>query len=129
MDTHSNDDLIWRLRVITIATVIVSIWLFLSPFVLDYNNDQTTLTWAAIGTSWVAPFIAALRVTGGRDSGWLGWAQTLVGLFMIAAPWIVGETGNLVAVINAVICGAIIAGLAMWGALSTPTLISHTPEG
>ena len=113
-----------RLRISTLIIVLVAIWLMLSPFVLDYNHLRDS-AWNAIAVAWVAAFIAGLRVTGAADEGWLSWVNALIGLYLIASPWIWGDADNLTLVVNHVICGLFITGMAAWSALGTPTLTSR----
>lgn len=121
---YAEDAVTQRLRYSTLVIVIVAVWLLVSPFVLGYNHLHGS-TWNTLGVAWVAAFIAGLRVTGARDAGWLGWLNVLVGLYLVASPWIWGDGGDMRVVVNQVVCGLIIAAAAAWGALATPTLFAR----
>ncbi|MBX5445862.1 SPW repeat protein [Sphaerobacter sp.] len=117
-------DLTERLRISALIIVLVGIWLMLSPFVLSYNHLHAS-TWNAIAVAWVTMFIAGLRITGAGSEGWLSWLNALIGLYLIASPWIWGDADNLTLVVNNAVCGLFIVGMAAWAALSTPTLTSR----
>ncbi|MDI3339187.1 MAG: SPW repeat protein [Sphaerobacter sp.] len=114
-----------RLRAAAIISVVLSVWLVISPWVLSYSHLHGS-TWNTIGVAWVASFLAGLRITGADEAGWLSWLHALVGLYLIASPWLWGDAGHLGLVVNQVVCGLIITGVALWSALSTPTLFSRS---
>jgi hypothetical protein len=61
--------------------------------------------------------LAWIRVANPGRGAWMSWTNVLLGLWMIAAPFIFRYTG--VALWNDVVVGLLIAGLGTWSALAT----------
>src|SRR5690606_33059623 len=79
--------------------VLLAIWLFISPWVLQY---------AAVGTAawnaWVvAIVIAALSIAAlAKLAQWEEWVNLALGVWLIFSPWILGFSANANAMGNAV---------------------------
>jgi hypothetical protein len=95
--------------------VLLAIWLFISPWVLQY---------AAVGTAawnaWVvAIVIAALSIAAlAKLAQWEEWVNLALGVWLILSPWILGFSANANAMGNAVIVGIICAILAIFGLMA-----------
>lgn len=123
--------------------LLAGLWLIISPFVLGYGDiGQATKTIASQATnnSIVVGFtiaaIAAIRLANAYRFGeyelptmWLSWLSALLGLWLIAAPFILGFTGLTTAFWNTIILGIIVTVLGVWNALVARSLAGTTSSG
>ncbi|MFV1961154.1 MAG: SPW repeat protein [Acidimicrobiia bacterium] len=88
------------------------IWLFVAPWVLGTSSDtgSSSNAWT-LGVLIAATAWWALAKPAEKAAGWL---QALFGAWMIAAPWLVGFTGETAAAWNAWAVGAGVVALAVW---------------
>ncbi len=113
--------------------IIAGIWLIISPFVLGYVDfGRAGSTGASLATStdlvvgFVIVVIAAIRFFGARNIGvelfhnqtvWLSWLNAVLGLVLIASPFLFHFTDLSAAYWNNIIVGVIVAILSAWNAL------------
>ncbi len=70
--------------------IVVGIWLILAAFALDFT-DVTNALWNSIIVGVAIIVIAALRITTASDRWyWLSWVTFLLGLWLIASPFVLG---------------------------------------
>lgn len=95
--------------------VLLAIWLFISPWVLQYAAVET-----AAWNAWVVAIaIAALSIAAlARLAQWEEWVNLALGVWLIFSPWILGFSANANAMGNAVIVGIICAILAIFGLMA-----------
>ncbi len=99
--------------------VLAGIWEVAAPFVLGYTAT-TAFLWDAIIVGLALVVLAgwaALSNQQGTDRG-LDWVNALVGLWLIAAPFVLGYTGVVAALWNDVLVGIVVAVLAGWAAVT-----------
>jgi hypothetical protein len=89
---------------------LLGIWLILSPWALDFGRDPVAMRNAVIVGFLV---VLAEWFTLSVFRLWEEWINVLLGLWLILSPWILGITPTA-AVADAVITGALIAGLALY---------------
>lgn len=67
------------------VNLVLSVWLFLSPWVLGFSLEQTP-AWNA----WVVAVIAAIAavVSLGRHNPQSQWVMIVVGAWLIVSPWV-----------------------------------------
>lgn len=99
------------------AMLVLAAWLFVSPWVLGYA--ATTAAAGAGMAAWnawiVGVIVAALAVaTLVRFAEWEDWVSLVFGVWLIAAPWVLGFSALAAATWNQVIVGLLIAVLAAW---------------
>jgi hypothetical protein len=103
----------WRREsVLDLYKIAIGLFFFISPWLLAYHSGVArTDAWAASALVMLAS-IAALVVF----SDWEEWLSLLVGLWLIAAPWILGftHTRAMVVSIGVGAAFAFIAGLELW---------------
>lgn len=113
--------------------IIAGIWLIISPFVLGYSNmGRSGASGASLATSldlivgFVIAVIAAIRFFGAYRLGvetfhsqtvWLSWLNAVLGLLLIAAPFLFQFTDLSSAYWNNIIVGVLVAILSAWNAL------------
>lgn len=97
-------------------TLLVGILLVIAPFMLtDVAPEGTGTTplvanFVASGAAAIILALAALLAF----RQWEEWLDVVLGLWLIASPWVIGFTYAPGAVWTAVIAGVLIAGMGAW---------------
>lgn len=100
--------------------VLLGIWLVIAPFALGYSAIGSAL-WNDIIFGAVIVLLAGMRAAGeGYRQAWPSWANVIIGLWLIAAPFVLGYSLITQALWNDVIIGIAVAILAVISALATP---------
>jgi hypothetical protein len=100
--------------------MLVGLWLAVSPFFLGFAVYSGAL-WNSVIVG-----VAVLLLAGSREMGdgykvaWPSWVNAILGLWLIASPFIIGYSFLQTALWNHVIAGALVVVLATWSALATP---------
>jgi SPW repeat len=68
------------------ANILFGTWLFIAPWVLNYAQDLISWNETIAGAALV--ILATLRYIRPLGRFWIGWINALVGLWMIAAPFV-----------------------------------------
>lgn len=68
------------------ANILFGAWLFLAPWLLDYAQD--VIRWNDTITGAVLIVLATLRYIHPLHRFWISWTNALIGLWMIAAPFV-----------------------------------------
>jgi ABC-type Fe3+-siderophore transport system permease subunit len=110
--------------------LVFGLWLFFSPWLLQYftgrpYTDQTFASWNSIVFGAAVVFFAARTLFAPKIKNWEEWANLILGLWLIASPWIWGFHTHSVAAANMVIVGLVIAvfsGTALGRQHSTPAV-------
>ncbi|MGA8516405.1 MAG: SPW repeat protein [Burkholderiaceae bacterium] len=87
--------------------------LVLSPWSwsLGYTDLQVaTFNAVIIGAALIATALGAMLF----PKAWEEWAEAVLGLWMLASPWVLGFAGHRPAMLVAVIVGAAVMLLALW---------------
>jgi hypothetical protein len=88
----------------------LGIWLCLCPWALYFEADDAA-TAAAVATGVL--LIALEVVTLSAYRSWEEWLNVILGVWLIAAPWILG-VGSTAATANFVIVGVLVVALAAY---------------
>jgi hypothetical protein len=97
------------------ANAVLGAWLVLSPWALGFQGETATLWNAiAVGVLLIAAALGAIFV----PRAWEEWTEAVLGLWMIASPWVLGYAGT--ARTSAVVTGIVIAALALWTLATDP---------
>ncbi|CAB1367820.1 SPW repeat protein [Denitratisoma oestradiolicum] len=93
------------------GTLIVGIWLFLSPWVFRFFHwaDMDTMNFLVMGVAIAVVAVLAKYM----HALWEDWVTLALGAWMILSPWILGFTDNPVAFVDAVIAGLFVVGIAL----------------
>lgn len=130
------------------ANLILAVWLFISPWVLQFGGAQTTgaANVSAVAVShaawnaWVLGvivFLAALSAIGNIEA-WQEWWNIVLGGWVFVAPWALGFVGLPQASWDHWIVGALVFLLAIWSlsrlrsvpaTVATPPIGNRTPRG
>ncbi|MGH7037197.1 MAG: SPW repeat protein [Stellaceae bacterium] len=77
------------------ASLVLAIWLFLSPWVLSFGGPESAAGAVAAWNAWVLAvivFLVALSAVGFMQF-WQEWLTLILGAWIFAAPWVLGFTG------------------------------------
>ena len=96
--------------------LVLGLWLFVSPWILDYA--QTTAAWNAyvIGAGVVVFAAIAAYV----PKAWEEVLNTLLGLWLVVSPFILGFTGMTRIALHTVVVGFLVTAFAVWAMLRDP---------
>lgn len=106
---------------VSVVNVIAGVWLIVVPFIFNYvdsvarNND--IWTGAAIGV------LSFIKLFMPEKTMWTGWLTTVLGLWLILAPFVLLYTG-MVSIWNDIILGIIVTGISLWS-MSTGAAPRH----
>jgi uncharacterized membrane protein len=93
-------------------------WLFLSPFILDYYLDETPA--ALIAFVYGLTLMVTSSVALAKPEAWEEWVNLLIGVWLIAAPFVLGFDINVVATWNHVVVGALVAADSLGAMIRMP---------
>ena len=90
---------------------LLGVWLALSPWAIGYAAETAAMTNAlVIGVALIAVALGAMIV----PRAWEEWTEAVLGLWLIASPWVLGFSNLTNAMRTAVVTGVAIAVLALW---------------
>jgi hypothetical protein len=94
------------------VTLVLGIWLFISPWALGFYAGMTAASWNffIVGVAFVVFAVAALNLR----TLWEEWVNLVLGIWMIVSPWVLRFNGTSVARDDAIIVGLIAAAISIW---------------
>lgn len=93
------------------VNALVGVWLVLSPWVLGFHNVVVaTSTTTAVGALLLISSIDAMRF----PQAWEEWLDVMLGVVLMLLPAVFGFDTLVVALQNALVCGALVTFLALW---------------
>ena len=98
---------------------VVGLWELVSPFSLGYSA-LTMAMWNAVIVGAVLIILAgwaALSKDANTDRN-LDWINTVLGLWLVVSPFILGYSATTVALWNGIIVGVVVIVLAVWAAFT-----------
>jgi hypothetical protein len=93
------------------ANLVLAVCLFISPWFFGFMAE-TTPTWNAwiVGIALGALAVAAISAF----AEWEEWANLVLGLWLVASPWVLGFTANVNAMWTSVVLGLLVAAVSAW---------------
>jgi hypothetical protein len=114
-----NADQVMNIRASNGLDALAGLWLVVAPFILGFAGEQAAL-WSTVISGLVVGVLAASRSMGeGYQYVWPNWVSLLAGIWLAAAPFVLGFVST-VAVWNSAILGLIVIAFSIWGIASTP---------
>lgn len=95
-------------RTLSGINIIAGIWLIIAPFVMHYH--ATGNIWQEVVFGAVIAVLGLARLFAPNVS-WPSWANSIIGVWLIIAPWVIPAT-SVSARWNEVVTGIIVAVLA-----------------
>lgn len=92
--------------------VILGFWLITSPRVLTLAADDGSAAWSSriVGVGLLLLAASSMH----KPAVWLESVGAVLGVWLIASPWILAITRASSAAANAVIVGLLVVGYAIW---------------
>lgn len=98
--------------------ILAGLWLLVAPFALNYAaNGGSTVNDLLVGAAII--LFAGYEVVNVRNST-PSWLNVLLGAWLVAAPFVLGFTTGSAAMWNNIVTGIVVAGAALYAALSVP---------
>lgn len=94
-----------------VVNAVLGAWLVLSPWALGHPAEIVpTANAVIVGVALIAAALGAIFV----PRAWEEWTEAVLGLWLLASPWVLGFGDNVEARYAAVATGIVIAALAVW---------------
>ena len=87
---------------------VLGLWLFVSPWVLEYGEMAASQNAVFVGLLLIATEFVALSAF----SIWEEWINVILGAWLVVSPWVLGVA--LVPTVNFVIVGLLVLALALY---------------
>lgn len=107
-----------RMRYVGGPLIVLAVWLFISPFVLQFVQAHHVM-WNSFFGGLAVAFLVGLRVSDHQQHGWISGVETLLGIWFIISPWALGESSSN-GTVSMVVVGVLVvllAGFAFAGSL------------
>lgn len=93
------------------VNVLLGAWLISSPWVLGFQDQMPAMwTFVATGVLLAASALGAIFL----PKAWEEWSEVVLGVWLMASPWVVGFAANAIAMQNALFVGLAVTILALW---------------
>ncbi|HLQ25882.1 MAG TPA: SPW repeat protein [Acidiferrobacterales bacterium] len=92
--------------------IVIGLWLCISPWVLGYSGPLQVAGWSAIlvGIGVLLFSFEDLALPSEIEE----WVELVLGLALMASPWVWNYSDNMPATLNALISGFLVTGVAFW---------------
>lgn len=91
--------------------LVAGLWMIASPWVLAYQTQSQPM-WNAVVLGALVAVVALSALF--KASAWQQWVNAVLGAWLVISPWAIGFSTLQAAMLNAVIVGVVVAGLAVW---------------
>ncbi len=106
-----------QVKVASGVSFLLAVWLFISPFVLGFAWQSTVITWTVDIAGIVVAGLSLIRFILPRETNPVSWINFLIGLALIASPFVWSLMGMFWVMWDFIIVGAAIALFNLWAAL------------
>jgi hypothetical protein len=91
--------------------LVLAVLLFVSPWVLGFSADRF-----AAGNAWISAIVIAALAIGALSAfqEWEEWLNLIAGIWVVAAPWVLGFAAITDAMWTHVVLGVLVAAAAAW---------------
>lgn len=105
-------------RVASIGNVLAGLWLIAAPFVLGFQAVQVA-EWNHIVIGAAVAIIAIIRASDPDHRAAMSWTNVVLGVWLIASPWVLNYNGVNDAQTNSIVMGVIVILLGAFSAYET----------
>ena len=98
--------------------ILAGVWLIIAPFLFNYSaNGGSIVSDVVVGI--LVLFLAGVQVVGDNYRlSWPSWINTLLGIWLIVAPFALGYPSGSAAIWNDVVLGIVVVLVSIIGAFS-----------
>ncbi|MGV8804560.1 MAG: SPW repeat protein [Polaromonas sp.] len=97
------------------VNALLGVWMLASPWVLGFQDMAAAMNSAiAVGVLLIATALGAILV----PRAWEEWTEGVLGLWMVASPWVLGFSMDKQIMLSAVVSGVLVVALAAWTLLT-----------
>lgn len=100
-------------------------WIFVMPF-FGIGALSGAVAWNGYVFGAIIALLSAIALY--KPQAWEEWINWLIGLWLIASPFVMGFSEHTTLMWNYVVVGLVIAGDALWAALERPMHPPHEPH-
>jgi hypothetical protein len=93
------------------GNLLLAVWLFVSPWLLNYSQEQLP-AWNSFAVAIIVGVFAIAAML--KFAKWEEWVNIAVGVWLIISPWLLGYAATVAATQNHVVIGALVIILAGW---------------
>ncbi len=93
-------------------SMLVGLWIAVSPWVLGFADDFGMLTWNALAVGGGITILAAIDMD--APANWEEWAMIALGGWAAFSPWVLGFMTHGAGTVSMVASGIAVAALAGW---------------
>src|SRR4051812_29079376 len=98
------------------VNLMLGLWLFASPWVLDYAGTTAAFNAYVLGTG-IFVFAAFASYV---PKAWEEMVNTLLGIWLVLAPFVLGFTAMTAVAMHTVVIGVLVTAFAVWAMFSDP---------
>lgn len=102
--------------------ILAGLWLIVAPFVFRYG--VAAAIWNDVVVGAVIAVLAIMRATSPERWQSLSWTNTILGVWLIIAPFVLGYSATTMAMRNDIFLGIIVVALSLWSGYET-TRMQH----
>lgn len=94
------------------VNAVLGLWVFISPWIPQFGGAGDLATW----NFWIVGFAVAFLAAGALSAfqRWEEWTNIVLGVWLLASPWLLGFSTSAALTWNAVIIGGLVAVFAGW---------------
>jgi hypothetical protein len=109
------------------ANLVLAAWLFLSPWVLQFDSTAASPSLAAAWNNWILAVVIGVFAIAAliKARPWEEWINLIAGAWVFVSPWVLGYYGQPAAMWNALIVGALVFALSIWDLNTQPEMMGH----
>ncbi len=106
-----------QVKAASMVSFLLAVWLFVSPYVLGFAGQSTVIAWTVDIAALPVIALSLIRFFLPHDTSAMSWINFLIGLALIASPFVWSLTGMFWVMWDFIIVGAAIALFNLWAAL------------
>ena len=115
---HARDTDLQRARWASVGNVLAGVWLIAAPFVLNFEGSDVEM-WNHIIVGAAVALIELIRASDPDHRASMSWASVVLGVWLIAAPFVLGYNTVNDAQTNSIIMGIVVIALGAFSAYET----------
>jgi hypothetical protein len=109
------------------VNLVLAVWLFVSPWVLQFEPGAAAASVAAAWNAWILAIVIGVFAIAAlvKARPWEEWINLIAGAWVFISPFVLSYYGHHVALWNALIVGALVFVLSIWDLNTQPEMMGH----